>query len=90
MNRNLLVLLMAVFLIPSLSFAKEKTIKLGKTMIYKGEVLDKKTPSGNGYIVFNNRTKKPSEADTIRGAFSTKGETLVVSNAKGTFAVLSP
>ncbi len=86
MKRNLLVLLMTVFLLPSLSFAKEKTIKLGKTMIYTGEVLDKKTPSGYGFIVFNNQAKRPSEADTIRGLFSIEGESLVVSNAMGVFA----
>ncbi len=55
-------------------------------MIYTGEVLDKKAPSGNGYVVFNNQAKKPTEADTIKGVFSMKGETLVVSNAKGIFA----
>lgn len=86
MKKIFTLFLLAAIAFPQLSVAKEKTIKIGKTVIYTGEVADKKTPSGVGFIVFNNQAKKATEADTIRGLFSTRGEVYEVSDAVASFA----
>lgn len=86
MKRIITLLILVALAFPKLSVAKDKTIKIGKTVIYTGEVADKKTPSGAGVIVFNNQAKKATEADTIRGLFSTRGEVYEVSDAVASFA----
>ena len=86
MRKTIIALLLSAVAIPQLSMAKERTIKVGKTVVYTGEVADKKNPSGIGCIVFNNQPKKAIEADTIRGRFESLGNDFVISDAKATFA----
>lgn len=89
MDRTQLKALLLLFLActSSASFADDiKTLKLGKTIIYTGQVSKEKMPEGNGTLILFNQPKNATSGDTIMGSFSSEGDILKIDKAKAKLA----